>query len=81
MDCQPMGENNGINRGLVNVLNSVGQNLFGKTVFSAGIIDPEPKQRGPGWEAFHPLPSLKLVYRNTGYRKDYYYYQKIMVYY
>ena len=36
-----MGENSGINRGLVNALNSVGQNLFGETVFSAGIIDPE----------------------------------------
>jgi len=36
-----MGENSGINRELVNALNSVGQNLFRETVFSAGIIDPE----------------------------------------
>jgi len=33
--------NNGINSGLVNALNSVGQNLFGETVFGAGIIDPD----------------------------------------
>jgi len=33
--------NNGINSGLVKALNSVGQNLFGETVFGAGIINPE----------------------------------------
>jgi hypothetical protein len=33
--------NNGINSGLVNALNSVGQNLFGETVFGAGIINPD----------------------------------------
>ena len=33
--------NNGINAGLVNALNSIGQNLLGATVFGAGIIDPE----------------------------------------
>ena len=76
-----IGENNGINRERVNALNSVRQNLFGETVFSAGIIDPEPQQQGPDWSAFHRLPSLKLVCRNTCYRKDYYYYQKRMVYY
>jgi hypothetical protein len=33
--------NNGINSGLVKALNSVGQNLFGETVFGAGIINPD----------------------------------------
>ena len=32
---------NGINSGLVKALNSVGQNLFGETVFGAGIVNPE----------------------------------------
>ena len=52
-----MNENNGNSRGLVNALNSVGQNLFGETVFSARIIHPEPQPQEPRLELF-PLLAI-----------------------